>query len=989
MRISPFRIWCQLALLVLMVLTSVAPAPSRAQDQPPPPSAESLAPAQDQPDLRQYDAQAVIGNPDDATAQETPDAEATATVTDEATEATPDAPETYAPVTDTPADLQPAGVQGVVGLDVSAPDTIRASEFITYTYAYTNTGSTPVTGVEIELIWANATINKTTSSSVLQHCPAAPDTDIANCGLLPASVVGPNLEVIKVPAVSGTSVTMRVRLATLNNGQSGKFSVRLRSNAAKFPKTGETITRPSSSAKLYLNSTQTTPTSDDTANTMIIGPVFVLTKAPTRTDKIYPVVDTVEFVITLGNATGTGDINNGQRRADAVAASNITLTDTFPVGAELVSSSPTGNVSGSIITWNVSNLAVGQVMEFRVVFRKIDNNVGCDKVNNRTYHVTSSEMPLNGTTRYTVAGDAASIDVVTPLVIKSVTASPSSTVYGGEAVITITVQNFWNQNLSNVQLHYDVQPNAYYVFGSANPGSTVAPSGTTPGGRVTWSFNINAGTKTTATERTFSIRVRGGYTSDGDGVAQVLAPAGVPSACIKTKNGKVSLKPRLTVKKHTDADPDTIIGGNYIVNKGQQFPYIIDITNNGVADAIDVMITDIMPRELGANFAYVQGSGTLNGSQRPPDSFTNGQGGIMVWTGINVPAGGTVRIRYALQVDGFYYVEYCNQVEASIGEEDISYAGDEVCVKINPQIAVTKTANKTSGGPGDEVQFTLTLTNRESTNFTVGLYDYLNKFVYVRQVSGYAQPETITATTIAWPLVSVGPGQQLQVVIIAKIPDPCDATNYDNEVRFRADIGGGTIGLIYPVPAVRARVSCIRLEYSKNVDRANISLGDRHMYTLTIKNANPSGGITNVVVDDMLPQGFSFVSMDATSGLKVPPTQSARADGRTKLSWTIPSITSNATMLIKFIALSGSIVGNHENWAVASLDGVVGTCKGTCITVDEGNTAVTYTTKSVSVAPLITIAPEIVQTNCAKPGDKRTYRLVVVNTNSHAYTGTN
>ncbi|HEY0737268.1 MAG TPA: hypothetical protein VGD69_20285, partial [Herpetosiphonaceae bacterium] len=84
MKISPFRIWCQLALLVLMALTSVAPAPSRAQDQPPPPRTESLTPAQDQPDLRQYDAKAVIGNPADATAQETPEAEATATVTDEA-----------------------------------------------------------------------------------------------------------------------------------------------------------------------------------------------------------------------------------------------------------------------------------------------------------------------------------------------------------------------------------------------------------------------------------------------------------------------------------------------------------------------------------------------------------------------------------------------------------------------------------------------------------------------------------------------------------------------------------------------------------------------------------------------------------------------------------------------------------------------------------------------------------------------------------------
>ncbi|HEY0607988.1 MAG TPA: hypothetical protein VGD58_34065, partial [Herpetosiphonaceae bacterium] len=990
MKISPFRIWCQLALLLLMVLTSVAPAPSRAQDQTPPPSAESLPSAQEQAAPRRFDAKAVIGSPADAPAQEMPEAEATAIVTDEAAPAdAAETAETYAPLDEATNDMQPSGVQGVVGLDVSAPDTIRASNFITYTYAYTNTGSSSVTGVEIDLIWANATINKTTNSTVLQHCPAAPDPDIANCGLLPNSIVGPNIEVIRAPALTGTSVTMRVRLGTLSNGQSGRFSVHLRSNATKYPRTGETISRPSSSAKLYLTSTQTTPTSDDTANTMIIGPVFALTKAPTRTDKVYPVVDTVEFVITLGNATGPGDVNNGQRRADAIAATNVSLTDTFPLGTELVSATPSGTATSTNITWTIPNLAVGQVLEFRLVFRKIDNNVGCDRVNNRTYTVTSNEMPLNGASRYTVPGDAATVDVVTPLVIKSVVATPSSVVYGNEATITIVVQNFWNQNLNGVQLNYDIQPNGYYVAGSANPTATAAPNGSTPGGRVSWTFSINAGSKTTATEKTFSLRVRAGYNSDGDGSAQIIAPAGVPAACIKAKNGKVSLKPRLTVKKYTDADPDTNIGGNYIVTKGQQFPYIVDITNAGVTDALNVTLTDVMPNELGANFAYVPGSGTLNGQPRAPDSFSNGPGGIMVWQGLNIPAGGTIRIRYALQVDGFYYVEYCNEVEASVGQEDVTYAPDHVCVKINPQIEVRKTANKTSAGAGEEVQFTLTLTNRESTTFHVGLYDYLDKFTYVRQISGYAQPSSIAASVVQWPLVDVGPGQQIQVVIVAKLPDPCDTTGYDNEVLFRADIGGGTIGIIQPIPRVRVRVSCIRLEYSKTVDRTTISLSDRHMYTLTIRNANPDGPVANVVVDDMLPQGFSFVSMDASSAYKVSPTQSQRADGRTKLSWTIPLIASNATTTIKFIALSGNIVGNHENWLVASLDGVAGTCKSGCITVDEGGTGVTYSMKAVSVSPLITIAPEIVQTNCAKPGDKRTYRLVVVNTNTHAYTGTN
>jgi uncharacterized repeat protein (TIGR01451 family) len=126
--------------------------------------------------------------------------------------------------------------------------------------------------------------------------------------------------------------------------------------------------------------------------------------------------------------------------------------------------------------------------------------------------------------------------------------------------------------------------------------------------------------------------------------------------------------------------------------------------------------------------------------------------------------------------------------------------------------------------------------------------------------------------------------------------------------------------------------------------------------------------------------------MDANSGVKTAPTQSPRPDGRTKLTWTIPSLGANITVTIKFIATSGSVVGNHTNWVVASVDGAPGTCKSACIT--EDGTGIVYATKSLSVQALITIEPSIVQTECAKPGDRRTYRLTVLNTNVHAYTNT-
>ena len=101
-----------------------------------------------------------------------------------------------------------------------------------------------------------------------------------------------------------------------------------------FPQTGKEPVRPAGSARLYLEA-GVQHISDDTVSALIEGPVFVLTKAPASTANIYP-LESAEFIITLGNATGAGDQINGQRREDAIPALNPVFVDSWPVGSELV-----------------------------------------------------------------------------------------------------------------------------------------------------------------------------------------------------------------------------------------------------------------------------------------------------------------------------------------------------------------------------------------------------------------------------------------------------------------------------------------------------------------------------------------------------------------------------------------------------------------------------------------------------------------------------
>jgi uncharacterized repeat protein (TIGR01451 family) len=495
-----------------------------------------------------------------------------------------------------------------------------------------------------------------------------------------------------------------------------------------------------------------------------------------------------------------------------------------------------------------------------------------------------------------------------------------------------------------------------------------------------------AGSKTTPTETTFTLRVRGDYTSaveKGTGVGRIIVPADVPSACSRDKGGRVDLQPRLVLTKLSDS-------GEYFVEKGDEYTYLINVENRGIDDANGVSIIDIMPKDRG-NFSYVTGNATLDGSPREPDSVTNGPDGTVIWNNIYIPAGGAVQLRYRMYVDGLEFYELCNTAEAKLNAEKIAYGSRRVCVKINPPIDLDKTVDQSTAQPGSEVRFTLKLTNNASQSYEVGLYDVLGKFEYVRQESGYAQPNP-KGKVVEWPLTPLSPGESLNAVIIARVPNECTTTTYVNELRFFFRSEGQTY-IVRQIPAevAKVQVNCgtNRIEYRKSADRGEISLQDRVVYTLSIKNVNTIDTINNITVVDILPQGFTYVGMDGRSGITTLPRQEDRADGRVKLTWTIPSLQANRSTNIVFVTRSGDIVGSFENWLSATAPNLLeARCRSNCKTVEDEGEVVTYSTSTVDVEPLHTMEPLITDDSCAIPGDTRTYRLSLVNTNNHSYTKT-
>ena len=885
----------------------------------------------------------------------------------------------------TPFSLNRPTIQGAVTLDASAPDSVRAGELITYSFTYQNTGGNPVTGVILDVVWSDYS---TVAGGSRQWCePIA-------CPAI--QVVGPAVSSDLPPS----GVSARYLIGDLGAGASGSFLVALRTRSDIFPKTGQAIVRPAVSGKLYVNNNAASIISDDTANTIVVGPVLTLTKSITNvTDAaIYP-LQTVEFNIRVGNATSPNDSTSGQIRADARPANNVVVRDTFPLGSEFVSA--TGNyqvdTSANLITWTIPLLNVGQYQDLRVVYRKLDVNTDCTKVNNKDYSITSDEYPINNNIRTAIVGAATSMPVTIPLVIKSVVATPNNIAFGAESALTIIVQSYWDQPITDLQLNYPIQLNAYYVANSALPAATTSPSSTTPGGTVSWVFNMPAASKTNPAEIRFSMRLRaayGGTTGTGTGVAALIAPASVPSACVLTKVGKMTISARLTIRKSADSVGSTGSLGDIIVDRNSEMGYVIDVTNNGSEAAAGLSIIDHLPNELNANFRYVAGSATLNGSPRPPDLVQDGFAGTLTWSNLVVQPGETIKIRYRLLVDGTNFVRYCNSAEGALGTEAMRYSNRSVCVRINPKIFVTKVANTISTGKNQEVTFTLTLRNDEAAeSFQLGLEDVLGSFKFVRQVSGYSLP-TVGGGVITWDVIDVGPGEEIQVMFVATTPDICTTKDYYNEARFLTrDIFDNQIYVVQPLPTVKAKVKVICgtnvLEYSQMANRSPISLGDLDTFTLFVTNTNTASAVTSVTVTDILPEAFTFVGMDTTSIIKTAPVSELTPDGRTRLTWTIPSIAKSGKITIKFQARSGNLVAQAKNhMTIDAFNLLDATCKGTCESGEDNGELRLFAVAGVAVQPLITMEPYVADSNCAQPSDTRLYRLTILNTNVHSYTQT-
>ena len=391
------------------------------------------------------------------------------------------------------------------------------------------------------------------------------------------------------------------------------------------------------------------------------------------------------------------------------------------------------------------------------------------------------------TNNVTVGNKTSSVNITVPEIIPNKTADIENPNFGDEVTYTVNITNVGKSNAVNVAVR-DVLGEGLELISA--DGGVYNPITRT----ITWTVNLNSG-------ETKSFKV----------VAKLIGYGNVTNSLVvgnKTSAVDVDV-PEIIPSK--DAD-------NKYPNFGDSIDYTITVNNIGKADAKHVVVVDRLDKGL----KYV--SSSHNGVY---DEAAH----TVTWV-VDIAAGSSLDLTVTAVADE--YGVLTNIV--SVGDKSAS-------VDVNvPEIIPNKTADIENPNFGDNVTYTVTVTNDGNADAkAVVVRDVLGKDLkFVSATGTYTFDEA--TNTITWT-VDVDAGKTETFTVVATV------INYGN-VTNSLVVGNKTFNKNVTVPEITP---------DKTVDNENPNFGDNLTYTVTVKNEG-SGNANDVIIVDALGKGLEYVS---------------------------------------------------------------------------------------------------------------------------------
>ena len=586
---------------------------------------------------------------------------------------------------------------------------------------------------------------------------------------------------------------------------------------------------------------------------------------PNKTD---PVIFTIR-VSNIGPDTATG----------------VTVKDLLPIGLTYVSDSGAGTYNKDTGIWTVGTVGVGG----NVTLNIITNVTTVGAKTNSAEVWTSNQLdgdstPGNG---ITTEDDYVISLPVTPKVadISLIKMATNSTPSIGDIVtFVIIVSNAGTSTATGVKVK-DLLPSGLAYISHTGDGTYNNSTGN-------WSVGSLGIGATNAKAIEITTRITDANTKTN--VAEVteadqLDPDSTPANCVTTEDDYKSVTLTSPI-----ADLAVAMGvNNATPNKADDVIFTITVINNGPDLATGVTIKDLLP--TGLSHQSDDGLGTYNKDT-----------GVWLVGSLPVGASDTLRITTRATTTG----TKTNSVSIlTSNQADSNTANNIASVTITPHeadLSITKVVNVNAPNPGDVVKFTITLSNANKDTATgVTVYDLLPAgYTYVSDDSGGTyDPGTSPGPNAGiWNVGSIAPNSSKVLNITTTATANSNKTN-KAEVwtsdQLDPDSTPGNNSVSEDDDDAAPKVD---LSLTKTVNNAVPSQGSNVVFTLKVSNIGPASA-TGVLVKDVLPSGFQFVSY----------TGAGTYDGGSG-TWTAGTVAVNETKTLNITATAKTI-GAYSNYA--------------------------------------------------------------------------
>ncbi|PHN00639.1 SdrD B-like domain-containing protein, partial [Flavilitoribacter nigricans] len=560
------------------------------------------------------------------------------------------------------------------------------------------------------------------------------------------------------------------------------------------------------------------------------NPVIDLSLVKTVSDATPNVGDDVIFTISV--------TNDGPS-----VATGVTVTDNLPSGYSFVSSD--GDYVGGL--WTIGTIGIGETVTLNITATVLASG---DYFN--VAEVTTANEDDTDSTPNNDDGDQSEDDednadtdpnpVIDLSLVKTVSdATPN---VGDDVIFTISVTNDGPSVATGVTVT-DNLPSGY---------SFVSSDGDYVGGL--WTIGTIGIGETVTLNITATVLESGDYFN----VAEVTtANEDDTDSTPNNDDGDQSEDD----EDNADTNPNPVIDLSLIKtvsdatpNVGDDVIFTISVTNNGPSVATGVTVTDNLP----SGYSFVSSDGDYVGG---------------LWTIGTIGIGETVTLNITATV--LASGDYFNVAEVTTANEDDTDStpnnddgdqseDDEDNADTNPNpvidLSLTKVVDNTTPNVGDDVIFTISVTNDGPSVATgVTVTDNLpSGYSFVSSDGDYVGGlwtigtigigETVTLNITATVLAS-GDYFNVAEVTTANEDDTDSTPNNDDGDQSEDDEDNADTD---PNPV-------IDLSLVKTVSDATPNVGDDVIFTISVTNDGPSVA-TGVTVTDNLPSGYSFVSSD-------------------------------------------------------------------------------------------------------------------------------